>query len=263
MNRKCRSVVGGATQLYVRFSKAPWKPGTGRPIAAIPAVGYYGVRAKHRKASMELPVELETLKNDLVWAKYDFNQYKRLFVAGDRRGELLAKVAGNFFERLNRFYWDRFALSVSKLTDPETQGSNKNLTIHSVEKYLHLLPTAIAAALERIIADLPAKVVKFRNYRSKQVAHRDLLQATSKDFEFDLLHISEVQTILDDIGKCLNMFMHTLQNKTWSWDMVGGGGVEELLYFMKEGLAYDELKKQRQDFRQDSIEEQYNLFRDA
>ena len=212
---------------------------------------------------MELPVELETLKNDLVWAKYDFNQYKRLFVAGDKRGELLVRVAGNFFERLNRFYWDRFALSVSKLTDPETQGSNKNLTIHSVEKYLHFLPPARAAVVERIIADLPAKVVKFRNYRSKQVAHRDFLQATSKDFEFDLLHISEVESILDDIGKCLNEFMHALQNSTWSWDMAGVGGVEELLYFMKEGLAYDELKKQRMDFRQNMLEEQYNLYRDA
>jgi len=89
---------------------------------------------------MELPIEIETLKNDLVWAKYDFNQYKRLFVAGTKRSELLVKVAGNFFERLNRFYWDRFALSISKLTDPETQGPNRNLTIHSIEKYLHMLP---------------------------------------------------------------------------------------------------------------------------
>jgi hypothetical protein len=45
--------------------------------------------------------------------------------------------------------------------------------------------------------------------------------------------------------------------------MVGVGGVEELLYFMKEGLAYDELKRQRKDFQRDMIEEQYNLYRDA
>jgi hypothetical protein len=212
---------------------------------------------------MELPVELETLKNDLIWAKYDFNQYKRLFVAGDKRGEVLVKVAGNFFDRLNRFYWDRFALSISKLTDPESQGSNRNLTVHSLERFFHLLPTHAASIVEKVISDLPAKVAKFRNYRSKQVAHRDLLQATTKDFEFDLLHISEVEEIFEDIGKCLNAFVLALQNSTWSWDMAGVGGVEELLYFMKEGLAYDELKRQRKNFQQDMIEEQYNLYRDA
>jgi len=212
---------------------------------------------------MELPIELETLKNDLIWAKYDFNQYKRLFVGGDKRGELLVKVAGNFFDRLNRFYWDRFALSISKLTDPENQGLNRNLTVHSLERFFHLLPSDAVRMVEKIISELSDKVAKFRNYRSKQVAHRDLQQAITKGFTFDVLHISEVEEILEDIGKCLNVFVLALQNSTWSWDMVGVGGVEELLYFMKEGLAYTELKKQRKDFNQDMIEEQYNLYRDA
>jgi len=212
---------------------------------------------------MELPIEVETLKNDLIWAKYDFNQYKRLFVGGAKRGDLLVEVAGNFFQRLSRFYWDRFALSISKLTDPEAHGLNRNLTIHSLERYLHLLPQQEADQVERIISELKAKVSKFRKYRSKRVANRDFLQATAKDFEFDLLHISEVEKILEDIGQCLNLFIQRLQNKTWSWDMAGVGGVEELLYFMKEGLAYTELKKQRKDFRQDMLEQQYDLFRDA
>ena len=212
---------------------------------------------------MELPIEIETLKNDLIWAKYDFNQYKRLFVAGPRRGDLLVEVAGNFFQRLSRFYWDRFALSISKLTDPEAQGTNRNLSIHSLERYMELLTQQEAEQARTIIAELEAKVGKFRSYRSKQVAHRDLLQATTQDFEFDLLHISEVEEILEDVGRCLNLFILRLQNKTWSWDMAGVGGVEELLYFMKEGLAYTELKKQRKDFHQDMLEEQYNLFRDA
>jgi hypothetical protein len=211
----------------------------------------------------ELPIEIETLKNDLVWAKYDFNQYKRLFVAGPKRGEIFVRVAGNFFERLSRFYWDRFALSISRLTDPQAQGAFRSLSIHSVENYMHLLPAAESAKIKKILSDLSGKATKFRNYRSKQVAHRDFVQATTKDFEFDLLHISEVEEIMEDLGKCLNIFMFSLQNKTWGWDMVGVGGVEELLYFIKQGLSYEELKRQRNDFRQDMIEEQYNLFRDA
>ncbi len=212
---------------------------------------------------MELPIEVETLKNDLIWAKYDFNHYKRLFVAGEKRGELLVKVAGNFFARLNRFYWDRFALSISKLTDPEAQGPNTNLTIHSLERFLHLLPDQAATKVQKTISELSTKVAKFRSYRSKQVAHRDLVQATTKDFEFDLLHISEVAEIFEDIGECINAFMLSLQNTTWSWDMAGVGGVEELLFFMKEGLAYDELKSQRKNPNQDTVEEQYQLYRDA
>ena len=198
---------------------------------------------------MDVPIEIETLRNDLIWARYDFNQYKKLFVAGARRGDLLVAVAGNFFARVNRFYWDRFALSISKMTDPAEQGHNRNLTIHSVEKHLHLLPPVAQIEVHRITAGFPDKVAKFWNYRSKQVAHRDLLQATAKGFDFDVMHISEVEAIFDDLGSILNLFLLTLRNTTQSWAMVGVGGVEELLYFMKEALTYDELKKQRKDWR--------------
>ena len=46
---------------------------------------------------MEIPQEVEELRKDLIWARHYLNQYKKLFLSGQKRIDMLNEVAPRFF----------------------------------------------------------------------------------------------------------------------------------------------------------------------
>ncbi len=77
---------------------------------------------------MDIPPEIEIPKNDLIWARQYYNQYKKLFMVSQIRLELLNKTAPEFFRLLQEMFWNQMILSLARLTDPRKNGSNENLS---------------------------------------------------------------------------------------------------------------------------------------
>jgi hypothetical protein len=215
------------------------------------------------KVKGKVPIAVDRLKNALIWAWFDVNQYKELFLSGTGRTKLLVETAGHFFNRLSKFYWDRFTLAISRLTDPATQGRSRNLSIHLLEDYVSLLPSRRQGKVLKVLESIDEKAGKYRTHRSKHIAHDDYRHAISKKPGLVKLSLDEIESILSDIGRCLNEFYLTIEDSTWSWEMGGIYDAGSLAYFLKEGAIYNELKQRRRDWKLDAIEEQQSSFSNA
>jgi hypothetical protein len=64
---------------------------------------------------MDVPKEIDELKDDLVWAKHYVNQYKKLYLSGQKRINLLNDTAPGFFREIQRMFWNEMIISVARL----------------------------------------------------------------------------------------------------------------------------------------------------
>ncbi len=83
---------------------------------------------------MDIPPEIEILTNDLIWARYYYNEYKKLYAVSELRVSLLNEIAPSFFRLIQDMLWDQMILSLARLTDPYVKGSNRNLSAHVLQK---------------------------------------------------------------------------------------------------------------------------------
>ncbi|MBY8083189.1 hypothetical protein KW484_18735 [Vibrio fluvialis] len=89
--------------------------------------------------------------------------------------ELLNKNGAYFFYIAQHLFMDNVALSFSKLTDPNKQGANENLSL----KQLTVLANnsgdlKLAHTLKEKFEELLKSCEKFRKLRNKRIAHADL-----------------------------------------------------------------------------------------
>src|SRR5208283_1085084 len=78
---------------------------------------------------MDIPPEVEILKNDLIWARHSYNQYKKLYMANRLRIQLLNEVAPGFFRLIQAMFWEQMVVNLSRLTGSYQSGPNTNLSI--------------------------------------------------------------------------------------------------------------------------------------
>lgn len=200
---------------------------------------------------MEVPAEVDEIKNDLIWTKHYINQYKKLFLQNDKRLSLLNKTAKGFFRDIQRMFWDEMIIGVARLMDPYEQGKNKNLS----------LQTLIALAkennweFESEISELVLKARKLSEpvimHRMKRVAHRDLPTAMKK-VSIDTFGITELEDSLAFAGQALNVIYSNLTNSTWSWNLVPEHDVDALIYYLKLGMVYREWSEDELDWLKDN-----------
>jgi len=196
----------------------------------------------------KVPLEVETLKNDLIWAKYDINEYVIIFGENELQKNMLLEKTGQFFFRLQQMYWDRFSISVSRFTDQHKQkNGNKKLSIY-------ILPELANNAgidksnVEHQINNIMILAKAFRTRRSKYIAHRDFqLALNTKDFESDLLYLKNVKEIYNIIGDLLNEFYLKIEDNQWAWDLITSTGARSLIFLIKEALIYQEMKDKRKN----------------
>lgn len=200
---------------------------------------------------MEVPKEVDELKNDLIWTQHYINQYKKLFLQNEKRLNLLNKTARGFFRDLQRMFWDEMIISVARLMDPYEQGKNKNLS----------LQTLIALAKENNwefepeISELVYQARKLSEpvimHRMKRVAHRDLPTALKK-VSIDKFGIKELEDALVIAGQALNVIYSNLTDSTWSWSLVPEHDVDALIHHLKLGMVYQEWSDEERDWIKDN-----------
>ena len=72
-----------------------------------------------------------------MWAKHYVNQYKKLYLSGQKRIDLLNDTAQGFFREIQRMFWNEMIVSVARLMDPfeqGRQGEHKNLSLQILPK---------------------------------------------------------------------------------------------------------------------------------
>lgn len=211
---------------------------------------------------MEVPIEIEELKNDLIWTKHYVNQYKQLFLYNKKRLALLNETGSTFFRVLQRMFWDEMIISVARLMDPHEQGKNKNLSLQIIinlaeENNWHF-KSEISDLIGKARKESDAVII----HRMKRVAHRDLPTA-KKEVTIDQVGIKEIENSLSFAGQALNVVYLNLTNSTWTWNLISGDDVDSLISYLKMGIIYQELSEKELDWRKDDELRRNSKYYDA
>jgi hypothetical protein len=165
---------------------------------------------------MEKNIVIDALRDQLVFDIYDFEQYKILFNDDPNQIAVMKSVADSFFLTLKRYYWDRFVINISRITDPVCQNGNNNLSIELLciqSKTMNLnCYDTIYSNVEQI--KLLAK--PFRKSRNKIVGHLDLKHAIKESFldecEDAFYRIENIYILASD---SIDLFYNEKENTTY------------------------------------------------
>lgn len=196
---------------------------------------------------MDIPEEVEELRKDLIWAKHYVNQYKKLFLNGQKRLDLLNDTAPRFFQDIQRMFWDEMIVSVSRLMDPHNQGKHKNLSLQILTKLAKENNWNFGSDISDLIDKARKKSEPVIAQRMKRVAHRDLPTAM-REVVLDKVGINEIEEALSLAGQALNTVYEKLTDSTWSWDLVSGHDADTLIHYLQLAAIYKELNKEEQDW---------------
>ncbi|WP_273987304.1 hypothetical protein [Vibrio parahaemolyticus] len=181
------------------------------------------------------------IKDEVNEIHFRWVVYRQVYAQGPKEIELLNKNGAYFFSIAQHLFMDNVALSFSKLTDPNKQGSNENLSL----KQLIVLSNnsgdlELAHALKEKFEELLKSCDKFRKLRNKRIAHADLghamgvadepLPGISRQYVEDALAllrdfmntyelaVSDSQTLYDeiilDLGSGGDVLLNSLRKAT-------------------------------------------------
>jgi hypothetical protein len=201
---------------------------------------------------MQLKDEFEQLYKDVIWLYYNIQEYKVLFINSDNTHIL--KLAANYFNRYQMLFWDNVLISISRLNDPLKQGNNYNLSIDLMSKFAKENNLRCIDIINTEINNFHKKCELIKIWRCKIIAHRDLDYALKEDYSELIMHLSEIQDIIDSIGKCFEIIYTETENKSISWHVVTNNDTSSLINYLNQGRIYTEMKKERNNWKMDADE---------
>ena len=200
---------------------------------------------------MEVPKEVDELKDDLVWTKHYVDEYKKLFLHSQKRIDLLNHTAPGFFRDVQIMFWDIMTVGVARLMDPHIQRSNRNLSLDILLKLAKENRWEFEFELKNLIEKAKKKAAPIITRRMKVTAHRDLPTAMG-DVVLDKVGIDEIEETLELAGKALNLIYFNLTEGTWSWSLVTGHDSNELVHYLKLAVIYKDLNEKEQDWQREA-----------
>ena len=200
---------------------------------------------------MDVPKEVNQLKNDLIWARHYLNQYKKLFLHNQKRTDLLNVTAPRFFRDIQMMFWDEMTVSVARLMDPHIQKANRNLSLNVLLKLAKEYEWDFENELIDLIDKSKKKSMPIIARRMKLTAHRDLPTAMG-EVELDKFGIEEIEKTLDLVGQVLNLMYLNVTNETWSWNLIADHDADTLVHYLKLGVVYQEMNDMEYDWKKDN-----------
>jgi hypothetical protein len=214
--------------------------------------------------NMNAPLELKRLNDDLSFAFYDLEEYTIIFLESEARINLLNKVAPSFFVRIKNLYWNSFIMTISRFTDPSDQSNNKNLSLNSLKKYYPEIDLVGQNFFDQNLKKIDAAVKNIRKMRSKYISHRDYDYALLDNKEITAVEITKIQEIYELFEQSLNIFNKYYLNKYILFRGIRTNhGARSLIYFLKDGVIYNEFKLRRRDLILNEEEIQQSKFKEA
>lgn len=173
------------------------------------------------------------------------NEFEILFPQDKLHYELYNATAPNFFQKINRLFFEFFFMSISKLLDPAkmNRGKNENLSLFQlVEIAKSLFPSMKGDIVEKINQiKLESKTIL--NARRKLYAHNDL-NIKLNGSSIGGTSIEEIRTIIEEMQKVIIYISEMLEDRVsspiWLTDQYGS---RALLDILQKGMYYRELLK--------------------
>ena len=160
------------------------------------------MRGKMNKTSFEI------IDNEVVHLHYCWNVFRNVY-AEEKNINLLNRFDGQFFGVVQNLYWDSILLHISRLTDKEYNGSNRNLSLSTIYNEIeNEIDDSVKDDLNNKTIKINELVKKVRFHRSKRIAHKDL-KSVFNDSKFESKGISrnDIEEILKLIRDYMNIVL--------------------------------------------------------
>lgn len=199
----------------------------------------------------ELPEEIEgyfsELEHELTLLHFKWNVFNQLFTKSKERVEILNITASHFFVLFQNMLIDDLQLSVCKLTEFHTTGSNKNLSFEVLINSIDDQHESLKKGLREIFAALRIKAKPFRNSRNKVIGHLDFETfVQGKIQELKSFKFEEIQEVLLLGREFLNTFKSYFWNRTTHFEnQFSMNDGDALIAHLKRAIHYEELVQNR------------------
>lgn len=188
---------------------------------------------------MNLDIEelLSKLTNQVTELHHRWMIYREVYASSSEDIELINRHGPNFFHYTQHLMLDNIALTFSKLTDPNSQRKNLNLSLKQFHVYAsENSDLELIAALKEKFEVLFSACQKFRDLRNKRIAHADLLYALEKTEE-PLAGVSRqyIETALELLRDYINTVQLHYKDSSTAYEYLvtspssGGEGVLQAL----------------------------------
>ena len=124
----------------------------------------------------------EALRTEVTWLHARWISYSQLFAKTEKRVTLLNECARSLFYFVHETLLNDLLLTLCKLTDPATQGKQKeNLSLERLQNHVEKAGEPILATeCKTTLTAIDAYATPLRELRNQQLAHLDLAVALNR-----------------------------------------------------------------------------------
>ena len=155
---------------------------------------------------------------------YNWKVFRNVYAKSEGNIVLLNRFDNQFFGVVQNLYWDSILLNISRLTDNEGRGSNRNLTLKTIFNDIeNELDAKTLNELSNKLVDISALSKNIRFHRSKRIAHTDM-KSVFNDSKFISKGISrnDVNQILKTIREFMNIICGYFKDTDCLYDHIQG-----------------------------------------
>jgi hypothetical protein len=191
------------------------------------------------------------------------NEFEVLFSEDKLHIEMLNEIAPNFFLQVNRMYYDKFILSISRLLDPAVQSKNENLSMFQLLDIAKESNYPNLIELENKLLDIKEKANGMLKLRNKIIAHRDLPHSINNDLEVEIDY-EKIKEIFSVMAECINNIETHLELEQttffgWMRDLYG---TTALVSHLKNSLIYRDMRTNIEKWQEDEDRAKKSKFYD-
>lgn len=194
----------------------------------------------------ELGAQFSELWQRVVMAHIYWGEFVEMFSTKPGRLDIMNGSAPAFFHMLQDELSDMMLLRLSRVTDKQISGGQKNLTIRNLPGLISDVTTR--DAVQRLVDVAVAKTETARAHRNSVIAHDDLLLALNDPAArvLDQATKHEIDEALTAIGEVLRAVNKHFcdSDLMFDWGNPRLQGFVDLLYVMRDGLK---VRQDRQD----------------
>lgn len=193
-------------------------------------------------------IVVNNLAEHLLPAFRDLNEFNIIYTDNQLQNDLLDEVAPNFFWELNKMYFDKFFLSISRMLDPSKQGNFENLSLNQLIEIAKQTNYSNIIELQNSIQQIKTDSSDILTLRSKFIAHRDLDHSVNQDLITNPIEFEKLKDILWCMASCINKIQIHLgiepTSFMWFRDLFGASA---LLKCLRHAMIYRDALINRED----------------
>ncbi|NPA71218.1 MAG: hypothetical protein GXO35_00185 [Gammaproteobacteria bacterium] len=178
------------------------------------------------------------LWQEVAFLYWKWQEFIQLFGSDPADVEVLNQVAPAFFRMIQDMWWRDVVLHIARLTDPPASGRKGKMNFTLMRLPLLIDEPTLNNQVTKELENLKIKVKRFRDWRNRRIAHRDL----------DLVFGGETSSLpsvgrqhLEEVLRAIMLVMNLIEEKyvgaSTRFDVVAShSGARSMLFYLKKGL---------------------------